>query len=359
MLFLLLGNFRAAVITALVIPVAMLMTAVGMWQGRISANLMSLGALDFGLIVDGAVIIAENSLRHLAERQHAAGRQLTLTERLATVQASAEEMIEPSVYGQAIIILVYVPLLTFSGVEGKMFEPMALTVILALGCAFVLSLTLVPALIAIAVTGQVRETENAAVRGLKHLYAPLLRFSIGSPLPVIAGAVVLFGGALLLFSRLGQEFIPSLDEKNIAMHALRIPSTALSQSQAMQLGVEKTISQFPQVAFVFSKTGTAEVASDPMPPNASDTFIILKPADQWPDPSLSKDDLVAQIERAVSQLPGNVYEFTQPIQMRFNELLAGVRGDIAVKIFGEEFEPMLRSANQVASILRSVAGQRM
>ncbi len=355
-LFLLLGNFRAAVITALVIPVAMLMTAAGMWQGRISANLMSLGALDFGLIVDGAVIIAENSLRHLAERQRAAGRQLTLTERLATVQASAEEMIQPSVYGQAIIILVYVPLLTFSGVEGKMFEPMALTVILALGCAFILSLTLVPALIAIAVTGQVRETENVAVHGLKRLYTPLLRFSIGSPLPVIAGAVVLFGGALLLFSRLGQEFIPSLDEKNIAMHALRIPSTALSQSQAMQLGVEKAISQFPQVAFVFSKTGTAEVASDPMPPNASDTFIILKPASQWPDPSLSKDELVAQIERAVGQLPGNVYEFTQPIQMRFNELLAGVRGDIAVKIFGEEFEPMLRSANQVASILRSVSG---
>jgi cobalt-zinc-cadmium resistance protein CzcA len=355
-LFVLLGNFRAAVITALVIPFAMLMTAVGMWQGRISANLMSLGALDFGLIVDGAVIITENCLRHLAERQHALRRQLTLQERLATVQVSAEEMIQPSVYGQAIIILVYVPLLTFTGVEGKMFEPMALTVILALACAFVLSLTLVPALIAIFVTGRVQERENAAVRGLSRLYAPLLRFSIRSPLPVIVGAFVLFVGALLIFGRLGQEFIPSLDEKNIAMHALRIPSTALSQSQAMQLGVEKTISGFPQVAFVFSKTGTAEVASDPMPPNASDTFIILKPEDQWPDPALGKEGLVAQISDAVGQLPGNVYEFTQPIQMRFNELLAGVRGDVAVKIFGDEFEPMLRSANQVAAVLRGVSG---
>ena len=207
-LFLLLGNFRAAVITALVIPIAMLMTAIGMWQGRISANLMSLGALDFGLIVDGAVIITENSLRRLAARQHDAGRLLTLPERLETVRAAADEMIQPTVYGQAIIILVYVPLLTFSGVEGKMFEPMALTVIIALAAAFVLSITLVPALIAIAVTGRVREGENVAVRGLKRVYAPLLRRAVASPLPVIAMAVVLFGGALVLFNRLGQEFIP-------------------------------------------------------------------------------------------------------------------------------------------------------
>src|SRR4029078_5003759 len=256
------------------------------------------------------------------------------------------------------IILGYVPLLTFSGVEGKMFEPMALTVILALGCAFVLSLTLVPTLSPIAVTGQVRETENVTVRTLKRLYAPLLRFSIRSSLPVIAGAVVLCGGALLLFNKLGQEFIPSLDEKNIAMHALRIPSTALSQSQAMQLGVEKSISQFPQVAFVFSKTGTAEIASDPMPPNASDTFIILKPKKQWPDPGLSREALVEQIRTAVRELPGNNYEFTQPIQMRFNELLAGVRGDVAVKVFGDEFKPWRRAAGQVASVLRATKGAK-
>ena len=355
-LFLMLGNFRAAVITALVIPIAMLMTAFGMWQGRISANLMSLGALDFGLLVDGAVIITENSLRRLAARQHAEGRQLTLSERLETVRSAADEMIQPSVYGQGIIILVYVPLLSFSGVEGKMFEPMALTVIIALAAAFVLSITLVPALIAIAVTGRVREGENAAVRGLKRIYAPLLRRAVASPLPVIAGAVILFGGALLLFRGLGQEFIPTLDEKNIAMHALRIPSTGLTQSQAMQFAVEKSISQFPQVAFVFSKIGTAEIATDPMPPNAADTFIILKPREDWPDPKLPKEKLVAEIERAVKTLPGNAYEFTQPIQMRFNELIAGVRGDIAVKVFGDEFDPLLRAANQIASILRSVDG---
>ncbi|MHC6151452.1 efflux RND transporter permease subunit [Bradyrhizobium elkanii] len=355
-LFVLLGNFRAALITALVIPVAMLMTAIGMWQGRISANLMSLGALDFGLIVDGAVIITENSLRHLAEKQHALGRVLTRDERLATVRASAVEMVQPSLYGQAIILLVYVPLLTFTGVEGKMFEPMALTVILALAAAFVLSLTLVPALIAIGITGRVQEQENRLVAALKRCYSPLLRRAVATPMPVIAVAVVLFAAALFGFFRLGQEFIPSLDEKNIAMHALRIPSTALSQSQAMQLSVEKAVSRFPQVSFVFSKTGTAEVASDPMPPNASDTFIILKPREQWPDPSLTKEQLIEDISKAVGRLPGNVYEFTQPIQMRFNELLAGVRGDIAVKVFGDEFGPMQKAANQIAAALRGVRG---
>ena len=355
-LFLMLGNFRAAIITACVIPVTMLITATGMLQGRISANLMSLGALDFGLIVDGAVIITENSLRHLAERQHALGRVLTRDERLATVRVSAVEMVQPSLYGQAIILLVYVPLLTFTGVEGKMFEPMALTVILALAAAFVLSLTLVPALIAITITGRVQEKENWLVAALKRWYSPLLRRAVATPVPVIATAVVLFAAALFGFFRLGQEFIPSLDEKNIAMHALRIPSTALSQSQAMQLSVEKAVSRFPQVAFVFSKTGTAEVASDPMPPNASDTFIILKPREQWPDPSLTKEQLIEDISKAVGRLPGNVYEFTQPIQMRFNELLAGVRGDIAVKVFGDEFEPMQKAANQIAAALRGVRG---
>jgi heavy metal efflux system protein len=355
-LFVMLGNFRAAFITALVIPVAMLMTAAGMVQGRISANLMSLGALDFGLIVDGAVIITENTLRHLAERQAAVGRSLSGFERLPTVHAAAEEMIRPSVYGQAIIILVYVPLLSFSGVEGKMFEPMALTVILALLAAFVLSLTFVPALIAIFVTGRVSEDDNAAVRYLKVAYAPLLTRTIKHPLPAIAGSVVLFAGALLLFMRLGQEFVPTLDEKNVAMHAIRIPSTSLTQAQAMQLDVENKVSALPQVAFVFSKTGTAEIASDPMPPNASDTFIILKPQAQWPDPDLAKDALLEQIEAAARELPGNNYEITQPIQMRFNELLAGVRGDVAVKVFGDDFEPLLKAANQVATIMRATKG---
>jgi cobalt-zinc-cadmium resistance protein CzcA len=355
-LFILLGNLRAAFITALVIPIAMLMTASGMLTGRISANLMSLGALDFGLIVDGAVIIAENSLRHLAERQHEAGRTLKLKERLSTVIKSAEEMVKPSVYGQAIIILVYVPLLTFTGVEGKMFEPMALTVIIALVAAFVLSLTFIPAAIAILITGRVQEKENWVIRGIKGVYSPALRAAVRRPPVAIIGALLLFVASLGLFSRLGAEFIPQLDEKNIAMHAIRIPSTALSQSQEMQLAVEKTVSSFPEVAFVFSKTGTAEIAADPMPPNTSDTFIILKPQSQWPDPDEPKDKLVLRIQDAVQKLPGNNYEFTQPIQMRFNELLAGVRGDIAIKVFGDDFDVMLRSANQVASILRGVAG---
>ncbi len=355
-LFLLLGNFRAAFITALVIPLAMLMTAFGMLQGRISANLMSLGALDFGLIVDGAVIITENALRHLAEKQTIAGRTLSLPERLATVREAAEEMIGPTVYGQAIIILVYVPLLTFSGVEGKMFEPMALTVILALVSAFVLSLTFVPALIAIAVTGRVTETDSRAVRRLKASYAPLLKRAIERPAAAVVTGLVLFVGALLLFLRMGQEFIPTLDEKNIAMHALRIPSTSLTQSQTMQLDVEKAVGKFPQVAHVFSKTGTAEVASDPMPPSASDAFIILKPQDQWPDPKLSKAALLDQIADTVRELPGNNYEFTQPIQMRFNELLAGVRGDLAIKVFGDKSESLLRSAGQIANILRKIKG---
>ena len=355
-LFLLLGNIRAAVITALVIPVAMLMTLTGMVEARISANLMSLGALDFGLIVDGAVIITENALRHLAERQHALGRPLDTQERLRTVRASAEEMIKPSLYGQAIIILVYVPLLTFTGVEGKMFEPMALTVIIALASAFVLSLTFVPALIAIAITGKVTEADNLVVRGLKAAYRPVLGAAVRRPAAFAGGALLLMAGAGALSTRLGTEFIPQLDEKSIALSATRIPSTSLTQSQAMQLKVEQVVSRFPQVAYVFSKTGTAEVATDPMPPNASDTFVILKPQEEWPDPSLSKAALQEAIEKALGQLAGNAYEFSQPIQLRFNELLAGTRGDLAVKVFGEEFEPMLKAANRIAAVLRGIDG---
>ncbi|CAO4165029.1 MULTISPECIES: efflux RND transporter permease subunit [Methylobacteriaceae] len=355
-LFLLLGNIRAAVITALVIPVAMLMTTTGMVEAGISANLMSLGALDFGLIVDGAVIITENALRHLAERQHALGRVLTLEERLATVRASAEEMIKPSLYGQAIIILVYVPLLTFTGVEGKMFEPMALTVIIALAAAFVLSLTFVPAMVAIVVTGKVTEKDNLIIRALKAAYRPMLGAAVRTPLAFVALALLLLAGSGALLARLGTEFIPTLDEKSIALNALRIPSTSLSQSQAMQLKVEEAIGRFPQVAYVFSKTGTAEVATDPMPQNSSDTFVILKPQEEWPDPGLSKAELQEEIEKAVGRLAGNVYEFSQPIQLRFNELLAGARGDLAVKVFGDEFEPMTRAADRIADILRGTQG---
>jgi cobalt-zinc-cadmium resistance protein CzcA len=355
-LFLLLGNFRAALITACVIPITVLITATGMLQGRISANLMSLGAVDFGLIVDGAVIIAENSLRHLAERQRDLGRALSRDERLRTVTDSTVEMIRPTVYGQIIIILVYVPLLAFAGVEGKTFEPMALTVMIALTAAFVVSLTFVPAAIAIAITRPVSETENVIVRRLKEGYAPLPGWAIDRPVPIIAGASVLFVAALLVSSRLGQEFTPTLDEKNIVMEVKRVPSTALAQAQAMQLLIEKQISQFPQVAFVFSRTGTPDLAADPMPPSASDTYIIVKPQDQWPDPSMTKDELIKQIEAEVTRLPGNKVGFSQPIEMRFNELIAGVREDLAVKVFGDDFEAMQRTAARIADVLRKIDG---
>ena len=356
-LFLMLGNIQAALITAAVIPVTMLLTAFGMLRGGISANLMSLGALDFGLIVDGAVIIAENSLRHLAERQkEGGGRPLTLEERLQTVTVSAKEMIQPSVYGQAIIIVVYLPLLSFTGVEGKTFAPMALTVIIALAAAFVLSLTFVPALIAIVITGRVRETENAFVRALKSLYWPALRGAIRAPFLVTAGAVLLFGMSAALFTQIGQEFTPTLDEQNIVLEIKRIPSTALSQSQSMQLAVEKAVRRVPEVAFVFSRTGTPDIAADPMPPNASDTYIILKSQTEWPDPKLPKEELIQRIDTEVKKLIGNTMSFSQPIQMRFNELIAGVREDLAVKLFGDEFESMLKAANEIAGILRRIEG---
>jgi len=355
-LFQLLGNLRAALITACVIPVTMLITATGMLQGKISANLMSLGALDFGLIVDGAVIIAENSLRHLAERQRELGRTLSLEERLSTVTVSTSEMIRPSVYGQIIIILVYVPLLAFTGVEGKTFEPMALTVMIALATAFVVSLTFVPAAVAIAISKPVREDENLVVRRLKSAYAPLLRLAIARPLPVMAGATLLFISAALLFGRLGQEFTPTLDEKNIVMEVKRVPSTSLAQAQAMQLLIERQITKFPEIAFVFSRTGTPDLAADPMPPSSSDTYIIVKPQNEWPDPGMTKDDLIKRIEAEATKLPGNKVGFSQPIEMRFNELIAGVREDLAVKVFGDDFAEMQRTAGRIANVLRKVDG---
>ncbi|TVV75498.1 efflux RND transporter permease subunit [Sphingomonas solaris] len=355
-LFLLLGNFRAALIAALVIPVTMLLTAFGMLQAGVSANLMSLGALDFGLIVDGAVIIVENALRRLAERQHEAARPLRLDERLAVVATSAREMIRPSVYGQAIIILVYAPMLTLSGVEGKTFHPMALTVIIALVFAFMLSLTAVPAAIAVLLSRPVAEEESRAISWLKRRYEPGLGRAFRRPNAVMGIAAATFALAIAAFMMLGQEFLPQLDEGDLSVQAVRVPGTSVDQAQAMQFQVERVISAMPQVRFVFSKTGTAELASDPMPPNATDTFVILKPRAQWPDRALPKAELVEALERRLATLPGNVYEISQPIQMRFNELIAGVRGDVAVKVFGDDYAAMGDTAERIADILRKTEG---
>lgn len=355
-LFWILGNLRAALITALIIPLAMLMTATGMAQGGLSGNLMSLGALDFGLIVDGAVIIVENCLRHLAERQHALGRRLSLDERLQEVGLSARQVVQPSVFGQAIIITVYLPILSLTGIEGKMFHPMAATVILALLSAFALSLTFVPAMVALLFRGDVAEKDNRFMRAAKAAYLPLLTAGLRRPGRIVAVAAVAFAGALWLFTRLGQEFVPTLDEKNLAVQSIRIPSTSLTQSLAMQMRVEKTVAQFPEVAYVFGKTGTAEMATDPMPPNASDTLVMLKPQRDWPEPGKSKDELIGQLEKALEQLPGNQYEFTQPIQMRFNELIAGVRSDVAVKLYGDDFGIMQPLARRIGRLLQDVPG---
>lgn len=355
-LLLLLGNIRAALITATAIPISMLLTAIGMVQSKISGNLMSLGAIDFGLIVDGAVIIVENSLRHLAEKQHEKGQALSLSERLQEVAVSAKEMIQPSVFGQAIIITVYIPLLTLTGIEGKMFQPMAMTVIFALVAAFILSLTFIPAMIAIFFSKPVQERDVKIITVLKKSYEPLLKIALKNRILVAGISAGIFFFSLIVSSHLGQEFVPSLDEKDIAMHAMRIPNTGITQSTEMQFQLEEEVSKVPEVQLVFSKTGTAEMASDPMPANVSDTFIILKPKSQWPDQGKEKSQVVKEIEERVKKIPGNNYEFTQPIQMRFNELISGVRSDVAVKVFGENFETLLPVANQIAQVLKGTQG---
>ena len=355
-LFLLLGNIRAAIITALVIPISMLMAAIGMNRLGVSGNLMSLGALDFGLIVDGAVIIVENSVARLAARQHREGRLLTLGERLTETRLAAQEMIKPTVYGQAIIFLVFAPLLTFTGIEGKTFSPMAITMMLALGSAFVLSLTFVPAMIAVLLNKKLTEKEVKPIRWAKARYGPAVRKSIARPWPVIGTGIGIFAVAAFIFGFLGSEFTPQLDERDLLVQSIRIPSTPIERSVDMQRQVEKRIEQFPEVALVFSKTGTAEVASDPMPPNISDGFVILKPREEWPDPSKSKEELVVELEEALDGLIGNLYEFTQPIEMRFNELIAGSRSDLAVKIYGDDLTQLTGAADDVADTLREVEG---
>ena len=355
-LFLLLGNLRAAFITALVIPIAMLMTIIGMVENKVSGNLMSLGALDFGLIVDGAVIIIENCLRRFGMEQHRLGRLLNKDERFSLAAKATAEVIQPSIFGILIITIVYIPIFSLTGVEGKMFHPMAFTVVVALLSALVLSLTFVPAAVATFITGKVDEKENMVMRGARKGYEPLLKWSLRNPAIVIITALVLVVISLFGASRMGAEFIPSLDEGDIALHAMRIPGTSMSQSTEMQHEVEKTVLTFGEVKTVFSKIGTPEVATDPMPPNVADTFVILKPREEWPDPSLPKAALVERMEQALEKLPGNNYEFTQPIQMRFNELISGVRSDLAVKLYGDDLEVLLKTAQKIEAAVKKVDG---
>lgn len=355
-LFIFLGNFRAALIATLVIPLSALMMATGMNTFGVSGNLMSLGALDFGLIVDGSVIVIENCMRRLAERQHHEGRLLTLSERLHETLEASREMIKPTVYGQLIIFIVFAPLLTFSGVEGKMFSPMAITLMLALGGAFILTLTFVPAMVAILIRGKVSHEDVKPVAIAKGAYVPGLNYALKRPGQLIAMGVGVFALAGAGFMTLGQEFIPTLDEQDIAAQAIRIPSTSLRQSTEIQMKIERALKEFPEVEVVFSKTGTAEVASDPMPPNASDAFIMLKPREEWPDKNETKTGLLERMEERLEQVVGSNYEFSQPIQMRFNELIAGVRGDVAIKIFGDDLDEMTAFATEIGEILQGVPG---
>ena len=355
-LFLLLGNIRAALITAAVIPLAMLMTITGMVQNRVSANLMSLGALDFGLIVDGAVIIVENSLRRFSERQRQLGRLLTRDERFDLAAKAGAEVIKPALFGMFIITAVYLPIFALSGVEGKMFHPMALTVVMALTAAMALSLTFVPAAIAMIVTGKVSEKETRLMRGISRVYTPLLKQAIKLRVLVVAAAVVLVVLSALLATRLGTEFIPDLDEGDIALHALRIPGTSLTQAIGMQRQLEDTLKAFPEVSEVVSKIGTAEVATDPMPPSVADTFIMLKDRSDWPNPRKPKTALVAELDKAVRAIPGSNYEFLQPVQMRMNELLAGVRAEVAIKVFGDDMDELAGLGAQIEALAENITG---
>ena len=356
-LFLFLGNIRAALLTALVIPLSMLFTFTGMVQQKVSANLMSLGALDFGIIIDGAVVIVENCVRRLAHAQERQGRALTRTERFHEVFLAAQEARRPLLFGQLIIMIVYLPIFALAGVEGKMFHPMAFTVVIALVGAMILSMSFVPAAVALFIGGKVSEKEKLLMGWARRAYEPALaRVMRAKPLVIACAAVaVLLSG--LLATRMGSEFVPSLNEGDFSIQTLRIPGTSLSQSVAMQAQLEATIKAgFPEVERVFARTGTAEIASDPMPPSISDAYVMLKPVADWPEPRRTRDELLAAIKAAVEKLPGQNYEFSQPIQLRFNELISGVRSDVAVKVFGDDMEVLDASAQKIAGLLKGIAG---
>ncbi len=356
-LFLFLGNFRAALITAMVIPLSMLFTFTGMVAYQVSANLMSLGALDFGIIIDGAVVIVENCVRRLTHAQANYGRPLTRTERFHEVFAASREARRPLIFGQLIIMVVYLPIFALAGVEGKMFHPMAFTVVIALVGAMILSITFIPAAVALFIGSKVAEKENFLMQTAKRWYAPVLDKAMRNKPVVLTFAAVMVILSGLLATRMGSEFVPSLNEGDFAIQALRIPGTSLSQSIAMQQQLERTLkTQYPEIDRVFARTGTAEIASDPMPPNISDGYIMLKPQDQWPEPQKTRDELLAAVQATVSKLPGNNYEFSQPIQLRFNELISGVRSDVAVKLFGDDMDVLNDTATKVSTVMGRIPG---
>jgi cobalt-zinc-cadmium resistance protein CzcA len=371
-LFLLLGNFRAAAITALVIPLSFLFAVIGMNRFGISGNLMSLGALDFGILVDGAVIVIEATLLMLGQKRAELGRALSAGERLGVAIQAARKMVRPAAFGQTIILLVFAPILTLEGVEGKTFQPMAATLMLALVGAFILSFTFVPAMAALFVRepktksehtpeqehehGHDGEHETRLIRYVRGKVEPVIRIAVTRPRTILAGATLMLAIGLMSFISLGREFMPTLDEGNLAMQALRVPSASLEQSLSMQLALERALTSEPEVRTIFSRTGTAEAAIDPMPINISDSVIVLKPRSEWPDRSLDKEELISRLESIVGNQIGNAFEFSQPIELRFNELISGVRTDLAVMVFGDDFDIMQRTADQVALKLRGVEG---
>ncbi len=361
-LLLLLGNWRAALIVSLAIPLSFLFAMVGMVQTKLSGNLMSLGAVDFGLIIDGAVVMVENIVRRLALRQHELNRILNRDERQHIVLTAAKEVGRPMFFGVLIITIVYIPILSLTGIEGKMFKPMALTVIYALVGALLLSLTVMPVLCAYFLRGKISEKDNFALRAAKSVYRPVLELALRLRWLFVAVAVGLFALSVFVFNRLGAEFIPQLDEGSFATHMIRTTSIGLDASIAMQERAEQVIKQrFPGVTYTFSRIGTGEVATDPMGVNVSDTYIFYKPFAEWPvdehGDAPTKDELANRMTAELNvQIPGQAYLFSQPIEMRFNEILEGTRADIAVKVFGDDFAEIERIATEAREILEKVPG---
>ncbi len=357
-LLMLLGNWRAALIVSSAIPLSFLFAITGMAQSRISGNLMSLGAIDFGLIIDGAVVMVENIVRHLSHKQQQLGRILTIKERAHEVLLSSKEVGSPMFFGVLIVTVVYVPILALTGIEGKMFKPMALTVMMALAGALVIALTLMPVLCSYFLTGKMEEKDSRVITFFKNLYTPLLEIALQHRWKFVSGAMALLAISLIILAGMGKEFIPQLDEGSFATHMIRTTSIGLDKSVEMQKQADRVLLKyFPEVTYTFSRIGTAEVATDPMGVNVADCYIFYKPKDEWTRNARTKDELANQMSAELGiQVPGQAYLFSQPIEMRFNEILEGTRADIAVKIFGEDYTEIERIAMEAREILELIPG---